>query len=249
MAVGGAGRRAPRDRHRRRCATLASVGVVAGRAWWPWRCRSCAARRRRAAGQRELVEARTRPGGGDDRHRPGTGAERRRRRRSSRPSLDLVAPVIGVVGLVAAGAATPAAPAWLAVARFLVGAAFLGAVTDAMLLGHWYLVQPGLARGPLLELVQLAGVALAVRGGCCCWCPTGMVSVLNGTIDDGYAACWAGSGWPARSPRSGSAGHHPPGPEGARVLGRDGRHRPALPGHPHRLRHRSGGPGATVVTS
>ena len=55
-----------------------------------------------------------------------------------------------------------------------------------MLLGHWYLVQPGLGRDPLKELVTLAAVRLAVRGrSCSCW-PTGMVSVLNGTVDDGY---------------------------------------------------------------
>ena len=66
-----------------------------------------------------------------------------------------------------------------------MGAAFLGVVTDAMLLGHWYLVQPGLARGALLELVRwtewlwFPEVALLLV-------PTGMVSVLNGTIDDGY---------------------------------------------------------------
>ena len=42
----------------------------------------------------------------------------------------------------------------LAVVRPLVGAAFFGAVTDAMLLGHWYLVQPGLARARLNELVR-----------------------------------------------------------------------------------------------
>ncbi len=69
------------------------------------------------------------------------------------PALDLIAPAIGLVGLIAAGihAGDPAA---LSVARTVVGAAFLGSVTDAMLLGHWYLVQPGLARGPLLELVR-----------------------------------------------------------------------------------------------
>ena len=70
------------------------------------------------------------------------------------PVLDLIAPAIGVVGLVAGGS-DAGDPALLSVARVLVGAAFLGAVTDAMLLGHWYLVQPGLARGPLLELVRL----------------------------------------------------------------------------------------------
>ena len=100
------------------------------------------------------------------------------------PGLDLVAPAIGVVGLVAAALDAGGSPA-LALVRTLVGAAFLGAVTDAMLLGHWYLVQPGLARGPLLEQVRLLTLlwpfevaALLV--------PTGMVAVLTGVIDDGY---------------------------------------------------------------
>lgn len=100
------------------------------------------------------------------------------------PALDLVAPAIGLVGLVAAGI-DAGSPVWLSVARTLVGALFLGAITDAMLLGHWYLVQPGLARGPLLELVRAtalvwpAEVALLLV-------PTGMASVLSGSIDDGY---------------------------------------------------------------
>ncbi len=62
---------------------------------------------------------------------------------------------------------------------------FLGAVTDAMLLGHWYLVQPGLARGPLLELVRWTGI-LWVPEVVLLLIPTGMVSVLDGTINDGY---------------------------------------------------------------
>ena len=103
------------------------------------------------------------------------------------PALDLIAPAIGTVGLVAAAvAASPAANGWLAVARFLVGAAFLGAVTDAMLLGHWYLVQPGLPRAPLVELVKWVQV-LAVPEIALLLVPTGMVSVIDGTIDDGYA--------------------------------------------------------------
>jgi len=100
------------------------------------------------------------------------------------PRLDLIAPIIGMVGVVAAGF-NAGDPTWLAVARYVVGALFLGAVSDAMLLGHWYLVQPGLARGALLELVRWTGwlwvpeVALLLV-------PTGMISALNGTIDDGY---------------------------------------------------------------
>jgi hypothetical protein len=100
------------------------------------------------------------------------------------PVLDLVAPLIGLVGLVASGidAGDPAA---LSVARVIVGAAFLGAITDAMLLGHWYLVQPGLARGPILELVRWSALLWPFELAVLLW-PTGMVSVLNGSIDDHY---------------------------------------------------------------
>ena len=111
-------------------------------------------------------------------------AERDTSAREFDPRLDLIAPVVGFVGLMAAGAAAGGNDA-LAIARTLAGAAFLGAVSDAMLLGHWYLVQPGLKRGALLELVKWVGwtwpfeVALLLV-------PTGMFSVWNGTIDDGY---------------------------------------------------------------
>jgi hypothetical protein len=100
------------------------------------------------------------------------------------PRLDLVAPVIGVFGIVAS-AVDAGGPTWLAVARFVVGAAFLGAVTDAMLLGHWYLVQPGLARGALLEMVRWVQWLL-VPEVVLLLVPTGMASVVSGTIDDGY---------------------------------------------------------------
>jgi uncharacterized membrane protein YhdT len=100
------------------------------------------------------------------------------------PALDLVAPAIGVLGLLAGGIHA-GDPVWLSVARTLVGAAFLGCVTDAMLLGHWYLTQPGLPRAPLLELVRYLmwiwplEVALLLV-------PPGMVQALTGGTDDGY---------------------------------------------------------------
>ena len=100
------------------------------------------------------------------------------------PALDLVAPVIGTIGLVVA-ALDAGGNDWLALFRTLAGAAFLGSVTDAMLLGHWYLVQPGLTRAPLLELVRWTSwiwpfevVSLLL--------PTGMFSVWSGSVDDGY---------------------------------------------------------------
>jgi hypothetical protein len=106
------------------------------------------------------------------------------------PALDLIAPVIGVVGLVAA-AVDAGGPTALALVRILAGAAFLGAVTDAMLLGHWYLVQPGLGRTPLLELNRWLALTWPVEVGALLW-PTGMLSVLSGSIDDG----WNGTlGW------------------------------------------------------
>ena len=100
------------------------------------------------------------------------------------PVLDLVAPVIGAVGLVFAGL-DAGGPDLLAVVRTLAGAAFLGAVTDAMLLGHWYLVQPGLGRGPLEELNRWVMWTWPVEVAALLW-PVGMVSVLNGSIDDGW---------------------------------------------------------------
>ena len=106
------------------------------------------------------------------------------------PILDLIAPVVGAVGLVFAGVAAGGST-WLSVARVLVGALFLGAVTDAMLLGHWYLVQPGLSRKPIVELndwlLKLWPVEVAVM-----LIPTGMISVINGSVDDK----WGGMlGW------------------------------------------------------
>ena len=106
------------------------------------------------------------------------------------PALDIVAPLVGLVGLIAAGAAA-GGPDALAVARTLAGALFLGAVSDAMLLGHWYLVQPGLGRGPLLELNRWLAVTWPLEVGLLLW-PTGMLSVLSGSVDDG----WDGTlGW------------------------------------------------------
>jgi hypothetical protein len=106
------------------------------------------------------------------------------------PLLDLVPVVIGTVGLVAAALAAGGNDA-VALVRTLAGAAFLGAVTDAMLLGHWYLVQPGLPRRLLNELVAALGWVWPVEVASMLL-PTGMVSVWIGDVDDG----WNGTlGW------------------------------------------------------
>lgn len=106
------------------------------------------------------------------------------------PVLDLVAPAIGVIGLIAAGLDSGGNDV-VAVIRTLVSAAFLGAITDAMLLGHWYLVQPGLPRTLLNELVSVTQVLLPIEV-IALLLPTGMISVITGDVSDG----WNGTlGW------------------------------------------------------
>ena len=100
------------------------------------------------------------------------------------PRLDLIAPVFGLLGLFGAASFVGGDYA-LSLARLLVGALFLGSVSDAMLLGHWYLVQPGLGRDPIRELVKVVGGLWPLE--VIVWLiPVGMVSVINGTVADGY---------------------------------------------------------------
>ncbi len=100
------------------------------------------------------------------------------------PVLDVLAPVFGAFGLLLA-ARFAGGPSLLAAVRLLVGAAFLGSVSDAMLLGHWYLVQPGLRRDPVKELVLWTAAMWPLEIAVFLW-PTGMVQVVNGVVDDGY---------------------------------------------------------------
>jgi len=141
--------------------------------------------RRRAgvAGQRRVIERRS------ERVAEMTGIDKEEQRFDAdapefRPWLDLLAPILGTIAILA-GAIHADGPAWLSIARVLAGAIFLGVISDAMLLGHWYLVQPGLARAPLLELVQYTVLAWFPHA-LVFMLPTGMWSVLNGSIDDGY---------------------------------------------------------------
>jgi len=96
--------------------------------------------------------------------------------------LNAAAIAVGLVGLVAAGldAGTELeTSSALFILRIIVGALFLGAVTSTMLLGHWYLVQPGMSRQPLLELTFWAG-GLCLADAMVWLVPTGMISVMVG---------------------------------------------------------------------
>lgn len=156
--------------------SLASVAVVATAV--SWQRRSAGVR-----GQREVVERRSARVAAmtgidlEEQHFDKSGPE-------FPPVFDLAAAAVGMVGVLG-GAIAADGPAWLSVLRALVGALFLGAVTDAMLLGHWYLTQPGLPRAPIVELVKWSGY-LWLPELIVFLLPTGMVSVLNGTVDDGY---------------------------------------------------------------
>ena len=144
---------------------------------------SVARRSAGVAGQRETAQRRS------ARVAAMTGTESPERRFDSSadefpPALDLTAASVGLSAAVLSAIAAGGDPV-LAAARIVVGALFLGAVTDAMLLGHWYLVQPGLPRAPLLQLVRSSGWMWLPETAVMLW-PTGMTSVLNGGIDDGY---------------------------------------------------------------
>ncbi|MDQ1415937.1 MAG: hypothetical protein QOF81_1550 [Acidimicrobiaceae bacterium] len=179
MAVGAlaAGRAVQPDGWRDACATGVAAASAAALVV------SVIRRKAGVSGEREKEERRS------DRVAAMTGIDRATKvvdhsRAEFPPWLDLVAPSIGVVGLIAAAVAD-GGPHGLAIARTLVGAAFLGAVTDAMLLGHWYLVQPGLGRGLLNELVRLVAWVWPFEVAVLLW-PTGMIQVLDGQISDSY---------------------------------------------------------------
>ena len=105
-----------------------------------------------------------------------------------------IAPLVAVGGLVAGiGAIAAGAMAWgggplgtiVAFGQDLLLAAATGGVFVAMILGHWYLVQPGLERGPVKDLVRWSAIVWPFEIAVFLW-PTGMVQVLNGVISDGY---------------------------------------------------------------
>lgn len=84
----------------------------------------------------------------------------------------------------------------LELVRYLSGSLLLGCTLTAMLLGHWYLVQPGLNRSPIKVLCKLCiYIQIFV---CLGWLlKPSMLQVFSGTIDDGWngmlANMWLGA--------------------------------------------------------
>jgi hypothetical protein len=111
--------------------------------------------------------------------------------------------VVGILAAAVAGAllvamAGTAEGSWLAAfLQLLAGAAFLGAVMDGLLLGHWYLTDRGLTRTPinratnlLLVGVGLEAAALVVGG----FGPTEASADFNPLLTSAGLASWIALG-------------------------------------------------------
>jgi len=67
------------------------------------------------------------------------------------------------IGVLLAMAATGRQAYPLALFGLIAGAAFLGSVLDGLLLGHWYLTDRGLGRGPIDRATTILIVAVAIE--------------------------------------------------------------------------------------
>ena len=101
------------------------------------------------------------------------------------------------LGVLVAMAGTAEGPWTVAFLQLLAGAAFLGAVMDGLLLGHWYLTDRGLTRAPinrftnlLLAGVILEGAALILGG----FEPTEASSQFNPLLTSAGLASWIALG-------------------------------------------------------
>ena len=181
MALGaaGLGRWLEADETAALLRDIGALGVAAAAAYALWL--SFARRRAGVAGERVVRRARA------ARVAAMTGIDRPDRYDDTVPEFapvaDLIAPAVGVATL-AAAAVAGGGPVVLGFARLVCGAAFLGVVTDAMLLGHSYLTQPGLSREPLKQLVRIGAWIWPVETLLLCL-PTGMVQVMTGSVGDG----------------------------------------------------------------
>jgi len=152
-----------------------SAGAVVGDAWGAWSVRLAIATTAAIAVGTTLLVVR----------RPAAGRV-----------LGFVSAVIAVTTLVAmAGTGRQSLP--LALFQSLVGAAFLGSVVDGLMLGHWYLTDRGLPRGPInrstnVMLGAVGGEAIAVISGG--FAGTGSSQAFNPLLTAGALAPWIALG-------------------------------------------------------
>jgi hypothetical protein len=118
-----------------------------------------------------------------------------KRRRAARVAALSVVPA-SVATLVAL-AGTARQDEAVALFQVLAGAAFLGAVLDGLLLGHWYLTDRGLSRGPInratdimIAAVIAEGVAVVTAG----FGGVGAAEQFNPLLGAGGLASWIALG-------------------------------------------------------
>lgn len=118
------------------------------------------------------------------------------KRRAAARAIGFGAAALSIAVLVAM-AGTAEGSAGVALLQLLAGAAFLGAVLDGLLLGHWYLTDRGLTRTPIDRTTNLllAGVALEaaalVLGG---FGPTEADADFNPLLTSAGLASWIALG-------------------------------------------------------
>jgi hypothetical protein len=105
--------------------------------------------------------------------------------------------VAAALVLLAALAGTGEGSTTVALLQLLAGAAFMGAVWDGLLLGHWYLVDRGLSRAPinrftllLIAAVVLEAIAVIAEG----FGPTGGSDSFNPLLTAAGLASWIALG-------------------------------------------------------
>ena len=118
-----------------------------------------------------------------------------KRRPAARAAGLLAVPVS--ISLLVVLAGTARQDEGVALFQLLAGAAFLGAVLDGLLLGHWYLTDRGLTRGPidryttlLLAAVTLEAVAVVTAG----FGGVGAAEQFNPLLGAGGLASWIALG-------------------------------------------------------
>ena len=108
----------------------------------------------------------------------------------------VVSVVCSIAMLVAmAGAGRQSFP--LALFQLLVGAAFLGSITDGLLLGHWYLTDRGLSREPINRFTTAMVVAVVIEAAAIFTSGFGGVessASLNPLLTAGALAPWIALG-------------------------------------------------------
>jgi hypothetical protein len=80
-----------------------------------------------------------------------------------RSGLAVAAGLAGITALAVLAAAGDTMSASLFTAQLILASLALGAVSDAMLLGHWYLVTPRLSPAPLLRMTWLLLIVLLLQ--------------------------------------------------------------------------------------